>query len=84
MAVMCVFFPQGWCGGALLSNAGLPPPGCHGSGGHQGLPDVGVSDRHLHAARHLPGDLRCQSNPHPCREGQFVGRGVFTVLKAAF
>lgn len=58
-------------GRALLPDAGVSRPGGGSSGGQQGPPLLRLAGRHLLAARHVAGDLRRQSNPRPCREGQW-------------
>lgn len=62
---------QRWRGRALLPDAGVPRAGGRRSGGQQGPPLLRLARRHLLAARHVAGDLWCQSNPPPRREGQW-------------
>lgn len=62
---------QRWRECALLPDVGVPRPGGRRSGGQQGPPLVRLRRWHLLAARHVAGDLRCQSNPHRGREGQW-------------
>lgn len=62
---------QRWRGFAHLPDVGMPGPAGRSPGGQQRPPLLRLARRHLVSACHVAGDLWCQSNSHPRREGQW-------------